>query len=140
MLKNKKISKSRNWYISIEDFTRNFDPDYLRFYLASITPYSQDDVNFDWDAFSEKINNELIANVGNFINRTLSFIQTKFARSVPQFSKLETYDIDAINRINNIGTEVGNKIGSNQLNRALKDILSFSTYFKPIFSGKATLE
>jgi methionyl-tRNA synthetase len=136
MLKNKKISKSRNWYISIEDFTRNFDPDYLRFYLASITPYSQDDVNFDWDAFREKINNELIANVGNFINRTLSFIQTKFGRSIPPFSKLETYDLDVINRINNIGTEVGNKISSNQLNRAVKDILSFSTYLNQYFQIK----
>jgi methionyl-tRNA synthetase len=136
MLKNKKISKSRNWYISIEDFTRNFDPDYLRFYLASITPYSQDDVNFDWDAFREKINNELIANVGNFINRTLSFIQAKFGRSIPAFSKLETYDLDVINRINNIGTEVGNKISSNQLNRAVKDILLFSTYLNQYFQIK----
>ena len=136
MLKNKKISKSRNWYISIEDFTRNFDPDYLRFYLASITPYSQDDVNFDWDAFREKINNELIANVGNFINRTLSFIQAKFGRSIPPFSKLETYDLDVINRINNIGTEVGNKISSNQLNRAVKDILLFSTYLNQYFQIK----
>ena len=136
MLQNKKISKSRNWYIGLQDFTKQFEPDYLRFYLASITPYSQDDVNFDWDAFREKINNELIANVGNFINRTLSFIQNKFARSVPEFSKLESYDVEAITRIKNIGDAVGVLIGVNQINRALKEILSFSSYLNQYFQTK----
>ncbi|MGB0026372.1 MAG: methionine--tRNA ligase [Nitrososphaeraceae archaeon] len=136
MLKNKKISKSRNWYISINDFTENFDPDYLRFYLASITPYSQDDVNFDWDVFYEKINNELIANVGNFINRTLSFIKNTFAKSVPQFSSLETSDIETITRIKNIGAEVGTLISANQMNRAIKEILLFSSCLNQYFQGK----
>ena len=136
LLKNKKLSKSRNWYISIEDFTQRFESDYLRFYLASITPYSQDDVNFDWDTFREKINNELIANVGNFINRTLTFIQNKFASSVPQISKLDSHDNEAIDRIHTIGTEVGGKIGSNQLNRALIDILAFSSYLNSYFQQK----
>ncbi|HEY7570897.1 MAG TPA: methionine--tRNA ligase [Nitrososphaeraceae archaeon] len=136
LLKNKKLSKSRNWYISIEDFTQRFETDYLRFYLASITPYSQDDVNFDWDTFREKINNELIANVGNFINRTLTLIQNNFASSVPKISKLESYDNEAIDRIHTIGTEVGTKIESNHLNRALMDILAFSSFLNSYFQHK----
>ena len=83
LLHNQKISKSRNWYIGLRDFTSTFAPDYLRFYLASITPYSQTDINFDWDVFSEKINNELIANIGNFINRALSFTQKTFSWKGP---------------------------------------------------------
>jgi methionyl-tRNA synthetase len=136
LLKNKKLSKSRNWYISIEDFTQRFETDYLRFYLASVTPYSQDDVNFDWDTFREKINNELIANIGNFINRTLMLIQNKFSGSVPKISKLENYDNEAIDRIHAIGTEVGTKIGSNHLNRALIDILAFSSFLNSYFQQK----
>jgi methionyl-tRNA synthetase len=136
LLKNKKLSKSRNWYISIEDFTQRFETDYLRFYLASITPYSQDDVNFDWDTFRDKINNELIANIGNFINRTLTLIQNKFASSVPRISKLENYDNEAIDRIHAIGTEVGTKIESNHLNRALMDILAFSSFLNSYFQQK----
>jgi methionyl-tRNA synthetase len=73
MLHNRKISKSRNWYISLREFISSFNPDYLRFYIASISPSNQDDINFDWDVFSSKINNELIDNIGNFINRLKSY-------------------------------------------------------------------
>src|SRR2546425_9137704 len=55
MLQNQKISKSRNWYIGLKDFTSTFNPDYLRFYIASVVTYSQDDLNFDFDAFYERI-------------------------------------------------------------------------------------
>jgi methionyl-tRNA synthetase len=84
MLQNQKISKSRNWYIGLRDFVSSFNPDYLRFYIASVITYSQDDLNFDFDAFAERINNELIANVGNFVNRALSFTQKTFAGKLPK--------------------------------------------------------
>jgi len=57
-LESKKISKSRNWYIGLKDFLKIFPSDYLRFYLVSINPYSQDDLNFNWDEFATKINIE----------------------------------------------------------------------------------
>src|SRR5262249_15055969 len=59
-----------------------------------------------------------------------------FGNSVPQFTDLESYDNDAINRIHRIGKEVGDRISSNQLNRALMDILSFSSYFNQYFQLK----
>ena len=83
MLQNNKISKSRNWYIGLREFVNQFEADYLRFYIASICSYSQDDINFDWNDFEKKINNELIANVGNFVNRTLTFIKKYFDNTIP---------------------------------------------------------
>jgi len=59
-LQSKKISKSRNWYIGLKEFLGFYRADYLRFYLIAINPYSQDDLNFDWDEFTHKINSELI--------------------------------------------------------------------------------
>jgi len=59
-LQAKKISKSRNWYIGLKEFLNYYPADYLRFYLVSINPVSQDDINFDWDDFETKINSELI--------------------------------------------------------------------------------
>ena len=70
-LQSKKISKSRNWYIGLKEFLEYYPADYLRYYLVSINPYSQDDLNFDWDDFSTRINSELIGNLGNFVNRAL---------------------------------------------------------------------
>jgi methionyl-tRNA synthetase len=137
MLQNQKISKSRNWYISLRDFTSAFNPDYLRFYIASIAPYSQTDVNFDWDVFSEKINNELIANIGNFINRALYFVQKTFDSKVPQpSSEYDLEDRNSIAEIEKIADEVGDLIYRNEFDRALKRILKFATHFNQYFQKK----
>jgi methionyl-tRNA synthetase len=137
MLQNQKISKSRNWYISLRDFTSVFNPDYLRFYIASIAPYSQTDVNFDWDVFSERINNELIANIGNFINRALYFVQKTFDSKVPQpSSEYDFEDRNSISEIEKIADEVGELIYKNEFDRALKRILKFATHFNRYFQKK----
>ena len=137
LLQNQKISKSRNWYIGLRDFASAFDPDYLRFYIASIAPYSQTDVNFDWDVFFEKINNELIANIGNFINRALYFVQKTFNSRVPEPSS--EYDLDdenSISEIEKIADEVSELIYKNEFDRAIKRILKFATHFNQYFQKK----
>ena len=137
MLQNQKISKSRNWYIGLRDFASDFNPDYLRFYIASIAPYSQTDVNFDWDVFFEKINNELIANIGNFINRALYFVQKTFDSRVPKPSS--EYDIDdrsSISEIEKIADDVSELIYKNEFDRALKRILKFATHLNQYFQKK----
>jgi len=136
MLHNQKVSKSRNWYIGLRDFISAFNPDYLRFYIASITTYSQVDMNFDWDAFAEKINSELIANIGNFINRALSFVQKAFLGRVPEPSKYDSEDKDCISEIERIADEVGCLLSENELDKALKRILKFTTYFNQYFQRK----
>ncbi len=135
MLENQKISKSRNWYIGLRDFVKVFDPDYLRFYIASISSYSQDDVNFDWDSFAEKINNELINNIGNFINRTLSFCQ-KYFNKIPAPLEYDQKDQEIIDQITKIGGVVGHLFESNEIDKALKEILSFSSSLNQYFQRK----
>src|SRR5919197_2452987 len=137
MLQNQKISKSRNWYISLRDFTSTFNPDYLRFYIACIAPYSQTDINFDWDVFFEKINNELIANIGNFINRALYFVQKTFDSKVPQpSSEYYSEDKDSISEIEKIADEVSELMYNNEFDRAIKRILKFATHFNQYFQKK----
>lgn len=136
MLHNQKISKSRNWYIGLREFISAFNPDYLRFYIASITPYSQTDINFDWDSFLEKINNELIANIGNFINRALTFTQKKFNNKVPQPTSYDIEDLSSMDEIKLISTEVGSLLSQNECDKALKRILKFTTHFNQYFQKK----
>ena len=90
LFQNRKLSKSKNWSITLGGFTKSFNPDYLRFYFSTIIPYSQSDINFDWDSFYEKINNELISNIGNFINRTLSFTKKQFDGKIPTRTTLDS--------------------------------------------------
>jgi methionyl-tRNA synthetase len=134
MLQNQKISKSKNWYISLKDFTSAFNPDYLRFYIASVITYSQDDLNFDFDAFYGKINNELIANVGNFVNRALSFTQKTFGGKVPRPSKFD----DANNgEVSSAVDEAGDLLSNNEIDRALKRILKLSAHMNQYFQARA---
>jgi methionyl-tRNA synthetase len=140
MLNNRKISKSRGWYIGLRDFLQLFPSDYVRFYLARVTPFSQTDINFDWDVFIERINNELIANVGNFINRTLSFIKTNFGGYVPNPSVYDDVDLEVANRISDIAGIVGTAISKNEIEKAMKEILEFSTSLNRYFQKKKPWE
>lgn len=134
MLQNQKISKSRNWYIGLRDFVSSFNPDYLRFYIASVITYSQDDLNFDFDAFYEKINNELIANVGNFVNRALSFTQKTFSGRVPE--PLDKAD-DLQKETSASVSEAGELLAKNEIDRALKRILKYSNFMNQYFQANA---
>ena len=135
-LEAKKISKSRNWYIGLKEFLGYYPADYLRFYLVSINPYSQDDLNFDWDEFATKINSELIGNLGNFVNRALGFTQKSFDGKVPEPDALDDADNISQEKIKKLAIEIGSLMEENHLDRALKKILEFSAHFNQYFQHK----
>ncbi|MGB8162583.1 MAG: class I tRNA ligase family protein, partial [Nitrososphaeraceae archaeon] len=136
MLQNNKISKSRNWYIGLREFVNQFEADYLRFYIASICSYSQDDINFDWNDFEKKINNELIANIGNFVNRTLTFIKKYFDNTIPHPNEYDDNDKKVLEEIKNIGNKVADFILRNEIDKGLKCILNFSSLLNQYFQKK----
>ncbi|MDH5463681.1 MAG: methionine--tRNA ligase [Nitrosopumilus sp.] len=135
-LQGKKISKSRNWYIGLKQFLEYYPADYLRFYLVSITPYSQDDLNFDWDDFTTRINSELIGNLGNFVNRALGFAKKSFDGKVPETEPFDEKDLEAEEKIKTLSNEVGSLLEQNHLDRALKKIMEFSSFFNQYFQHK----
>jgi methionyl-tRNA synthetase len=65
--------------------------DYWRFFLIATRPEAKD-TNFSWDFFLEKINADLNDTFGNFIHRTLTFINARFDSEVPQPLKLTAED------------------------------------------------
>ena len=77
-----KISKSRGTAIWIEEYLKTFDPDPLRYYLTAIAPESQRTA-FDIDDFVTRNNSELLATLGNFVNRTVTFAHKYFGGKVP---------------------------------------------------------
>jgi methionyl-tRNA synthetase len=78
-----KISKSKNRGIFCENLpAAGLDSDLWRFYLTFLIPET-DDTQWKWREFQERINNELVANLGNFIYRTMSFIENNFDGAVP---------------------------------------------------------
>ena len=136
LLYNRKISKSRNWYIGLSDFLRRNNPDYLRFYLALVTPNSQADTNFDWDDFADRVNNDLIDNIGNFVNRSLSFISRTYNGKVPSPGEYDLIDTNGIEQLSKISNQVGEFLQKNESDKALKRILDFSKFFNQYFQKK----
>jgi len=136
LLEEQKFSKSRGWYVSLRDFLNKFPADYLRYYLAAITPYSQLDVNFDWEDFQKRINNELLANIGNFIHRTLTFVWTNYSGKVPKPRAYDKSDKEFEEKIKKIAEYVAQEIDKIELSRGLRKIVEFSTFCNQYFQRK----
>jgi len=135
-LQSKKISKSRNWYIGLKEFLEFYPADYLRYYLVSINPYSQDDLNFDWDDFMTRINSELIGNLGNLVNRALGFTKKTFDGVIPAPGAYDDKDKEAESKIRTLASELSGLMQQNHLDRAMKKIMEFSAYFNQYFQHK----
>ncbi|QLH77401.1 methionine--tRNA ligase [Halosimplex rubrum] len=72
------FSTSRNRAIWAREFLdEGFHPDTLRYYLTTVGGF-QDEIDFSWDRFRERVNGELVGNVGNFAYRSLLFAERNF--------------------------------------------------------------
>jgi len=136
LLQGQKFSKSRGWYISLRGFLNVFPADYLRYYLSTITSYSQSDVNFDWKQFQARINNELVANLGNFIHRTLTFIWSRFHGKTPKPGEFTAVDEEFKDRMKSVVDDVGSELERVDLDRALRKIVEFSAFCNRYFQQK----
>ncbi|OFV68777.1 MAG: methionyl-tRNA ligase [Candidatus Syntrophoarchaeum caldarius] len=80
---DKTFSKSRGYVVWVDEYLENgFHPDLLRYYLVSYTSHTKE-LNFSWQVFQEKCNNELLAVLGNLAYRTLLFTFKNFGE-VPE--------------------------------------------------------
>jgi methionyl-tRNA synthetase len=89
--KGEKASKSQKVGVWIDEALELFPADYWRYFLMATRPETKDS-NFSWEMFIERINADLNDTFGNFIHRTLTFINTQFDGAIP---KPETLDADA---------------------------------------------
>jgi methionyl-tRNA synthetase len=71
-MEGRKFSSSRNVVIYVRDFLERYDVDALRYYVAVAGPETQD-TDFTWSEFVRRNNDELVANWGNLVNRSVSF-------------------------------------------------------------------
>ncbi len=81
---DKKFSKSRGYVVWVDEdyLDHGFHPDLLRYYIANYTSHTKE-LNFSWKVFQEKVNNELVGALGNFLHRTLHFAHKNFG-AVPE--------------------------------------------------------
>ena len=106
-LENDKISTSRNWAVWLHEYLEDFKDkqDVLRYALTVIAPETKDN-NFTWKDFQTRNNKELVANLGNFVNRTLVLIKKYFNGIVPEPNEYTENDKEVIKTIDEIKERV----------------------------------
>src|SRR5258706_15643942 len=123
-MEGKKASTSRNLAIWVADFLSRYDPDPLRYYLTAGGPETQD-TDFTWDEFVRRNNDELLANWGNLVNRTLVNAHRNFG-AVPDPGDLTEADTRVLDRIAAAFAEVGEHIENARFRAALAEAMTTS--------------
>ncbi|PIZ52589.1 methionine--tRNA ligase, partial [Candidatus Woesearchaeota archaeon CG_4_10_14_0_2_um_filter_33_10] len=119
------FSKSRGLGIFGDDAVKTgIKADAWRYYIMVNRP-EKADTDFSWEDFQSKINNELVANFGNFINRTISFINQFYKSEVPE-AKPDKKDEKLIKEINDDIKKITDLLNDVQLKEALKQIMHIS--------------
>jgi methionyl-tRNA synthetase len=130
-----KISKSKNWGVFCENIPQaGLDPDIWRYYLIGIIPETRD-TEFKWDDFKNKVNNELVANLGNFIHRTTTFAWNNFGgeATVDGVAGDEKALIDGVARL---GEESLALLGEVRFREAMSKLLAMADLGNEYFQSK----
>lgn len=91
-LEGRKFSKSKNWGIDLRDYLAEYDPDPLRYVLAANMPENKD-TDFTWREYQARMNNELADILGNFVNRTATFVMRYFDGVIPPLVSSEKEEL-----------------------------------------------
>ncbi|HXZ23797.1 MAG TPA: methionine--tRNA ligase [Methanomassiliicoccales archaeon] len=133
--KGEAFSKSRGVGADVPSLVERFDPDVIRYYIASNMPENRD-TDFSLDDFEAKVNNELVATLGNYYHRVLSFTHKNFG-SVPTFvgfGEEERMVAEAISRCRH---QVDESISSCQFKPALKAVMDLAQFGNQFFDRMA---
>lgn len=126
-LENDKISTSRNWAVWLHEYLVDFPEkqDVLRYVLAANMPEAKDN-DFTWKDFQARNNNELVAILGNFVNRSAVLTQKYYKGAVPALGELSSYDKEAIAEMASIKERVEKSLDAFRFREALKEAMSLA--------------
>ena len=130
-IEGRKLSTSKNWAVWVKDYLKNYNPDSIRYYLTVNGPEKRDS-NFSWEEFINNHNGELLAAFGNFVNRTLVFIEKYFAGKIPDA------EIDPViaDKLKSIYSKTGERIENTEFKEALENIFSLIRDLNKYFDQK----
>lgn len=126
-LENDKISTSRNWAVWLHEYLEEFPgkQDVLRYTLCSNAPETKDN-DFTWKDFQARNNNELVAILGNFVNRTLVLTGKYYDGRVPERGKADENDTSVLKEISKIRENVETSIETYRFREALREAMNLA--------------
>ena len=126
-LEGDKISTSQNWAVWLHEYLDEFPgkEDVLRYVLCANAPETKDN-DFTWKDFQARNNSELVAVLGNFINRALVLTKKYYDGVVPERGELTEYDEATIEELQKIKASLERNIEHYHFREALKDAMAYS--------------
>jgi len=117
----KKFSKSRNVGIYIDEALKLLPAEYWRFYLLYDRPEGKD-ANFSWSELDKAVNQVLIADFGNFVNRTITLLHKFYEGKVPE-AELDEEDYNVWDNVSKTEEHVITQLEDGNLREALNEII-----------------
>ena len=126
-LEGDKISTSQNWAVWLHEYLDEFPgkEDVLRYVLCANAPETKDN-DFTWKDFQSRNNSELVAVLGNFVNRALVLTKKYYDGVVPERGALTEYDEATIEELQKIKSSLERNIEHYHFREALKDAMAYS--------------
>ncbi len=134
-LKGEGFSKSRKRGIWVPEYLKEFEPDPLRYYLSVNMPENRD-VDFSWDDFIMKNNNVLVATLGNFIHRVLTFTKKNFEK-IPEGYEPDDLDKDVLKKIGESFSKTEKYIEKCEFKNAMKTVMELAQFGNRYIDEKA---
>ena len=126
-LEGDKISTSRNWAVWLHEYLDDFPgkEDVLRYVLCANAPETKDN-DFTWRDFQARNNNELVAILGNFVNRALVLTKKYYGGRMPACGEMNDYDRATVAELQGIRSELESSIENFRFREALRNAMNFA--------------
>ena len=135
-LEGQKLSTSRNYAVWLHEYLEKFEPDSLRYALGANLPETRD-ADFSWKDFQARHNNELADILGNFMNRTFTFIRKYFDGELPKPGDLDVLDRELIAQILAHRDRMGEAIDGFHFKEAIKEFMDLARFANKYFNDQA---
>jgi methionyl-tRNA synthetase len=126
-LEGDKISTSRNWAVWLHEYLLEFTDkqDVLRYTLCANAPETKDN-DFTWKDFQAKNNNELVAILGNFVNRTLVLTHKYYEGKVPDAAEYTKTDVLLLEEMSKYPAKIAASIEQYRFREALGELMNLA--------------
>jgi methionyl-tRNA synthetase len=117
-----KMSKSRGTFITARTYLDHLNPEYLRYYFAAKLSAGVDDIDLNFDDFSQRVNSDLVGKVVNIASRCSGFINKRFANTL----SIECSETDLFLEFVNANETIANFYEAREFGKAMREIMALA--------------
>ena len=124
-LEGRKLSTSKNWAVWLHEYLQDFpgQQDVLRYTLTATMPETKDN-DFTWAEFQTRNNSELVAGLGNFVNRVMVLTHKYFDGVVQEPGVLSDADREALATMTQCGRRIAKSLDAFKFRDALNEAMN----------------